>query len=87
MSHRGPDEFFIDFRWPRRPQTRGLRLRDVIRGGSGNDHATGNSGTDRVYGQSGDDSLCSEDDDLLVDNVDQIDRCAVIFTDWADQLN
>ena len=60
---------------------------DVIRGGSGNDHATGNAGSDRVYGQSGDDALCSEDDDLLVDNVDQIDRCAVIFTDWADQLN
>ncbi len=60
---------------------------DVIRGGSGNDHATGNAGNDRVYGQSGDDSLCSEDDDLLIDNVDQIDRCAVIFTDWADQLN
>ncbi|MDC0176493.1 hypothetical protein OAJ60_06140, partial [Planctomycetaceae bacterium] len=60
---------------------------DVIRGGSGNDHATGNAGSDRVYGQSGDDALCSDDDDLLVDNVDQIDRCAVIFTDWADQLN
>jgi hypothetical protein len=40
-----------------------------------------------VFGQSGDDALCSDDDDLLVGSVNEIDRCAVVFTDWADQLD
>ena len=60
---------------------------DVLRGGSGNDHAAGEAGADRVFGQSGDDALCSDDDDLLVGSVNEIDRCAVVFTDWADQLD
>jgi len=66
---------------------RGGEGNDVVRGGSGNDHAAGEAGDDRVFGQSGDDALCSEDGDLLVDSVDEIDRCAVIFTDWADELD
>ena len=32
-------------------------------------------------------AVLHEDDDLLVDSVDEIDRCAVIFTDWAGELD
>ena len=60
---------------------------DVLRGGSGNDHAAGEAGADRVYGQSGTDALCSDDGDLLVGSAQEIDLCAVVFTDWADQLD
>jgi Ca2+-binding RTX toxin-like protein len=59
---------------------------DVIRGGMGNDHAAGEAGFDRVFAQAGYDSLCSDDDDLLVGTIEEIDRCATVFTDWADQL-
>ena len=60
---------------------------DVIRGGSGNDHAAGEAGADRVFGQSGLDALCSDDGDLLVGTAQEIDLCAVVFSDWADQLD
>ena len=60
---------------------------DVVRGGSGNDHAAGEAGADRVFGQSGLDALCSDDGDLLVGSAQEIDLCAVVFTDWADQLD
>ena len=59
----------------------------MLRGGSGNDHAAGEAGADRVYGQSGTDALCSDDGDLLVGSAQEIDLCAVVFTDWADQLD
>jgi hypothetical protein len=52
----------------------------------GNDHAAGEAGFDRVFAQAGYDSLCSDDDDLLVGTIEEIDRCATVFTDWADQL-
>ena len=59
---------------------------DVVRGGSGDDHAAGEAGDDRVFGQSGSDALCSEDGDHLVGSAAEIDRCAEVFNEWADQL-
>jgi hypothetical protein len=55
----------------------------------GNDHAAGGAGFDRVFAQAGYDSLCSDDGDLLVGTIEEIDRCATVFAgwaDWADQL-